>query len=93
MRTHSPPIDLVSLKVNEHAHNEMDPRTYVVFSRVFKPGAKRTFVDLAEGIGTARRKAAEWTIAHGDGLVCGLAAEFTRVEHWEGKIPAKGAGR
>lgn len=71
----------------------MDPRTYVVFSRVFKPGAKRTFVDLAEGIGTARRKAAEWTIAHGDGLVCGLAAEFTRVEHWEGKIPSKGTGR
>ena len=89
MRTCRPTIDLDSLKVNEHAHNKMDPRTYVVFSRVFKPGAKRTFIDLVEGIGTARLKAAEWTLAHGDGEVCGLAAEFTRVEFWEGKIPAK----
>jgi hypothetical protein len=71
----------------------MDPRTYVVFSRVFKPGAKRTFVSLAEGIGTARLKAAEWTLAHGDGLAGGLSAEFTRVEFWEGPTRAKGAGR
>ena len=75
--------ELDNLKREEFASNEMDPRSFVVFSRDFYPGAKRKFIELVHGIGTARLTCKKWTLQYGDAHREGVAAEFTAVENWD----------
>ena len=78
--------ELDALKRDEFGSNELDPRTFVVFSRFFRPGARRKFIEVVKGVGTARLACVKWNLEHGDGERCGLAAEFTALENWEGPI-------
>ena len=76
---------LNQLKRVEHAHNELRPKTYVLYSTPHLFG-KRTFIEIvSEGIGTARLRAYEWTQKYGepdrrDGW--GKSAEFCLLEDW-----------
>ncbi|QDP65076.1 MAG: hypothetical protein GOVbin1630_33 [Prokaryotic dsDNA virus sp.] len=77
--------ELDALKRNEYAHNELRPKTYVLYSTPCLFG-KRTFLEIvSEGVGTARLRAYEWTQKHGepdrrDGG--GKKAEFCLIEDW-----------
>tara|TARA_R100000458_G_scaffold54903_1_gene58383 strand:- start:869 stop:1147 length:279 start_codon:yes stop_codon:yes gene_type:complete len=72
--------ELDRLKRDEHAHNELRPLTYALYSTPHLFG-KRTFLEFVQGVGSARLKAHVWTLENGSGLD-GTKAEFCLVEDW-----------
>jgi len=89
--------EIKELRIHENGHNEIDPRTYIVFWRDNFPFGKKSYVETVEGIGSARVACVEWNQENGDGLSRGKAAEFTLVENWahwvrQGQINERGRG-